>query len=327
MTFAFALVLPLGFNACPDHNSRPGAAPPAAPAAAATAQTAPASARPAFDGQRAFEHVRRMVETGPRPAGSAALAKTRQYIVGELQSAGLAVTTDEFEARTPVGKRRMANVVAELPGESPEIVIIASHYDTKLYKEFRFVGANDGGSSTGVLIELARSLASAGKPRLTYRFVFFDGEEAFCKSWDECTTPDGPDNTYGSRHYVEKLKAAGEKDRVKAMILLDMVGYTNLRLARDDMGTAWLADIVWETGRQLGYGAQFVEGLEGVGGDDHVPFLRAGVSAIDIIQLNSYPHWHTPQDTLDKISPRSLQIVGETVLASLPRVEQRILKK
>jgi Zn-dependent M28 family amino/carboxypeptidase len=278
----------------------------------------------AFDGERAFAHVRRLVGFGPRPAGSKELAEARKYIVGELKSYGLKVSEDEFEAKTPAGDRRMVNVTAELPGEAADFLIVASHYDTKPFKEFRFVGANDGGSSTGELLELARALAAGPRPRLTYRFVFFDGEEAFCREWDECGKPGAPDNTYGSRRYVERLKQTGELKRLRALVLLDMVGYEKLEMGRDDMSTPWMAETVWRAARELGYDRQFADRAEGVGGDDHEPFLKAGVPALDIIQLGSYPYWHTPADTLDKISARSLQAVGDVLLASLPRIEARL---
>lgn len=280
-----------------------------------------------FDGARAFAHVRRMVEIGPRPPGSKELARTRVYISNELKSYGLQVRADEFRASTPVGQRQMVNLTAELPGESTEVVIISSHYDTKLFKDFRFVGANDGGSSTGALLEIARVAAKAPKrPRLTYWFVFFDGEEAFCHSWDECGSPEAPDNTYGSRRYVERLRAGGELKRVRAMLLLDMIGYKRLALGRDPTSTPWLVELIWQTARELGYGSHFLQREEGVGGDDHEPFLRAGIEAVDLIQLNSYPYWHTADDTLDKISPQSLKIIGEVVLASLPRINARLVK-
>jgi Zn-dependent M28 family amino/carboxypeptidase len=299
----------------------------ATPAASPTGTTA--SPKLAIDGARAFEHVRKQVEFGPRPAGSSELARTREYITNELKSYGLNVNVDEWQAKTPVGERRMTNVWAELPGESSEVIILSSHYDTKLFKEFRFVGANDGASSTATLMEMARALTAAGqKPRLTYWFVFFDGEEAFCEEWEECKNPDGPDNTYGSRRFVKQLKEKKELGRVRAMILLDMIGYKNLRLGRDEnMSTRWLIDEVWQTAGELGYGAQFVDENEDVGGDDHEPFLKEGVQALDIIQLSTYEYWHRPEDTLDKISPRSLKIVGDVVLASLPRIEQRLLRK
>jgi Zn-dependent M28 family amino/carboxypeptidase len=181
-------------------------------------------------------------------------------------------------------------------------------------------------------MEIARVLAMKKLPlKFTYRFVLFDGEEAFCKEWEDCHNPNPadsktplPDNTYGSRHYVSQLVQKGELSRVKAMILLDMIGYKELRLGRADLSTAWLQDIIWQTGKELGYGSQFVNDGEGVGDDDHSPFLKAGIDAVDIIQLSTYQYWHTKDDTLDKISAKSLQIVGDTVVASLPKVEERI---
>ncbi len=323
------LTLPLAFTACPggdskrNNNAGTGATPAASPSRT--------NAGPGLkiDGARAFEHVRKQVEFGPRPAGSAELARTREYIVGELKSYGLNVTIDEWQAKTPIGDRKMANVTGELPGESSDVIILSSHYDTKLFKEFRFVGANDGASSTGALMEMARVMATSGqKPRLTYRFVFFDGEEAFCANWEDCETPDGPDNTYGSRHYVKQLKEKNETKRVRAMILLDMIGYKNLELGRNEMlSTSWLIDAVWNTAKELGYDKYFINGIEACDGDDHVPFLNEGIEALDIIQLGTYEYWHDEGDTLDKISPQSLQIVADVVLASLPRIEDRLLSR
>lgn len=283
-----------------------------------------------FDGQRAFEHVRKQVEFGPRPAGSTELAKTREYIVGQFRSFGLNVTTDEFSPQTPIGIRKMANITAEIPGESSDVIIISSHYDTKLYKEFTFVGANDAGSSTGAVLELARVLSASGKkPRFTYWFVLFDGEEAFCEGWDECKVEGEPDNTYGSRHFVAQLKQKNQKDRVRAMILLDMIGYKELEFGREqDLSTPWLVDVIWNTARELGFGKKFLDRNEGCGADDHEPFLKAGIESVDIIQLSTYvEYWHTAGDTLDKISPESLKIVGDVVATSLPRIEQRLLAK
>jgi Zn-dependent M28 family amino/carboxypeptidase len=327
-TFLLILTLPLLFVACPGGDKKGNANQSANVTPASTPTPTPSQAKLSIDGERAFEHVRKQVEIGPRPAGSAELAKARDYIVGELNSYGLNVTLDEFTPKTPVGDRKMVNVTAELPGESSDVIIVSSHYDTKLFKEFRFVGANDGGSSTGTLLEMARIMAQSGqKPRFTYWFVFFDGEEAFCTEWEQCKNPDGPDNTYGSRHYVKQLKERNElKNRVRAMILLDMMGYKNLRLGRDEeMSTPILIEEVWQTASELGYGAQFVDEEEGVGGDDHEPFLKEGIPSLDIIQLSTYEYWHKPEDTLDKISPQSLKIVGDVVLNSLPRIEQRLI--
>jgi Peptidase family M28 len=323
---AFALILPLLMLGCPSKNNQQ--------VNNATPEASPAKSASDFDGDRAFEHVRKQVEFGPRPPGSPELEKTRAYMIDQLKSYGLNVVTDEFHATTPIGDKKMVNVTAELPGESSDVIILASHYDTKYVKDFKFVGANDGGSSTGAVLELARVLAQKPKPKLTYWFVFFDGEESFCFDWDECDNPNPadpnqrlPDNTYGSRRYVAKLIEKNEVKRVRAIILLDIMGYKNLQMGRADLCTRWLSDIVWQTGKQLGYGQQFVDRSESVGDDDHAPFLKAGIDALDVIQLASYPYWHTKEDTLDKVSAKSLKIVGDTIIVSLPKIEERILSK
>ena len=329
LALAFVLSVPFLLLGCPSATNKAGDG---------TSIPSPAPTdlvKSDFDGARAYEHVRKQVEFGPRPPGSPELEKTRGYIIDQLKSYGLKITTDEFQATTPVGERKMVNVTAELPGESRDVIIISSHYDSKYVKEFKFVGANDPGTSAGELLELARVMAAKKeKPKLTYWFVFFDGEEAFCFNWDECHNPNPadpknplPDNLYGSRRYVAQLIAANEMKRVRAMILFDLMGYKDLRLGRDELSTVWLLDTVWQTGKQIGYGAQFVDTREGVGDDDHAPFLHAGIDALDIIQLSSYPYWHTKDDTLDKVSAKSLKIVGDTVLASLPKIEERLASK
>jgi glutaminyl-peptide cyclotransferase len=276
-----------------------------------------------FSGERAFGYVKQLVEFGPHPAGSKTIERARRYIIEHLPNA----TRDEWTADTPEGKVKMVNIVSELKGDTDEAIIIASHYDTKPFKDFTFVGANDAGSSTGALMEIANTLAASHeRHHFTYRFVFFDGEEAFCRDWDECGKPDAPDNTYGSRRYVARLRAHDKLKRTRALILLDMMGYEKLELGRDTMGTPWLVDLIWKTARDIGYSKQFVERDEDVGGDDHEPFLRAGVPSADIIQLSTYPYWHRPEDTLDKVSPQSLKAVGDVVIASLPRVEERLSK-
>ena len=323
MTMGLALAS-LGFLACPRNelppqprvkiSGRPSITPTPAPLAVA------------FNGERAFEHVRKQVEIGPRPPGSPELAKTREYIINEFKSGGIPVITDEFTAATPQGEKKMVNITAEIRGASKDVIIIASHYDSKYFKDMKFVGANDPGASVGTLLELGRVLAKT-EPKLTYWLVFFEGEEAFCENWDDCGKPDAPDNTYGSRRFVEQLRAENELQRVRALVLLDLMGYKNLELGRDTISTKWLQDIVWQTAHDLGYRKYFVDRPEGVGGDDHEPFLRAGVPAVDLIQLNGYPYWHRADDTLDKISAKSMKIVGDVVSASLPRIEQRLLSK
>ncbi len=286
----------------------------------------------AFNGERAMDHVKKQMDIGPRIPGSPELAKTRDYIISSLKGFGVAVKTDEFSATTPFGVKKMVNLTAEIPGESPDVIIVSSHYDSKFYKDMRFLGANDPGTSVGTLLEMARVLgASQQKPKLTYWLVFFDGEEALCEEWEQCHNPNPsdpknplPDNTYGSRRFVSRLRETNELKRVRALILLDLMGSKNLDLGRDTMSTRWLQDIVWTTARELGYGQYFVERPEGVGGDDHEPFLRAGIDSLDLIQLSTYPYWHRADDTLDKVSAQSMKVVGDTVLASLPKIAARV---
>jgi glutaminyl-peptide cyclotransferase len=323
MTILLALA-PLFFIACP--RNEPSPQPRVGVSQRPSITPTPAPLAVAFNGERALEHVRKQVEIGPRPPGSPELAKTREYIINEFRSAGVRVVTDEFLAATPEGEKKMVNITAEIRGESKDVIIIASHYDSKYFKDMRFVGANDPGASVGTLLELGRVL-SRTEPKLTYWLVFFDGEEAFCENWDDCGKPDAPDNTYGSRRFVEQLRSGNELERVRALVLLDLMGYKELELGRDTLSTKWLQDIVWQTAHELGYRKYFVDRPEGVGGDDHEPFLRAGVPAVDLIQLNGYPYWHRADDTLDKVSAKSMKIVGDVVTASLPRIEQRLLSK
>lgn len=322
--FALTLIAPLLLAACPKNE------PPPQPQARVSRAGRPERLAPiptAFNGERAMDHVRKQIEFGPRPPSTPELEKTRAYIVNQLKSFGLNVSLDEFEVVTPQGEKKMANIVGELSGTTKNIVLIASHYDTKYYKDMRFVGANDPAASVGTLLEIGRVLGSMkDKPKVTYRLVFFDGEEAFCEGWDDCGTPDEPDNTYGSRHYVSLLRDKKELPNTRALILLDMMGYKNLELGRDPMSTKWLQDLIWQTGRELGFEKVFVDREEGVGGDDHEPFLQAGVDAVDLIQLSGYPYWHQADDTIDKISAQSMKIVGDTVLASLPKIADRITK-
>lgn len=283
-----------------------------------------------FDANTAFGHVKAQVEFGPRPAGSAALEKTREYLTRELKRYGLNPTFDEFTPPTPRGPVKMANVIAEIPGETTNVIMIASHYDTKYFKDFTFLGANDGGSSTGVLLEIARVMAAektAGKPkrRFTYQFVFFDGEEAFCHEWSECLN--GEDNTYGSRHLVQRLKKENSLDRVKALILLDMIGDQDLQIPREENSSGWLVETIWSTARQSGLAKYFPNRNQGIT-DDHIHFLQAGIPAVDLIDFDygsgDNTYWHTKEDTLDKINAQSLKIVGDVVLLSLPKIEAQI---
>ena len=277
---------------------------------------APGQAPVQFDGARAYRHVSEIVAIGPRPAGSAGAEKTRAYIRRELAAAGLQVEEQAFDARTPLGVVRMVNLRAHLrhASSSPRL-LIAGHYDTKLFKDIAFVGANDGGSSTGFLLELARVLVS--RPRSApLEIVFFDGEEAVVE-WQ------GDDNTYGSRHYVQAAAKGGTAAPIGALVLVDMIGDRDLRIRREANSTPWLTDIIWSRAGALGR-HEFVSDSVALL-DDHLPFLQAGIPAVDIIDFE-YPHWHEAGDTLDKVSGASLQAVGDVLLGALPDIEARIRK-
>jgi len=277
-------------------------------------QLAPAS-QARFDSARAWKDLETQVAFGPRPAGSAALQKTRDYILGELKKAGVDTRQQIFIAKTPLGETSMANIIATIPGRRPERIAIASHYDTKLFRDVRFVGASDGASSTAALLELARGL-KARQNEFTIELLFFDGEEAVVE-WGR-----NNDNTYGSRYYVDAARKTGTLKNLRTLVLLDMIGDKDLLIRRDSASTPWLVDAVWAAAARIGHRGVFSNELTAVD-DDHMPFIMAGVPAVDIIDLD-YPAWHTAADTLDNVSARSLQIVGDVVLAALPDIEARL---
>ena len=282
----------------------------------ALAASAASAQAPAFDSTKAWEHVRQQLAIGPRPSGSPGNVKTRQYITAQLTALGIKTTEQPFEGKTPIGPIKMVNIIGTIPGKSADRIILASHFDTKLFRDVRFVGASDGASSTAALIELARVLKMRKDLPFTIELLFLDGEEAVIE-WA------GTDNTYGSRHYVEAARQSGTLKSIRALILLDMIGDRNLTIRRETNSTRWLTDIVWATARKLGH-HQFMD-EETTVEDDHLPFIRAGVPSLDIIDLD-YPQWHTPQDTIDAISARSIQIVGDVVVAALPHIESQLLK-
>lgn len=268
-----------------------------------------------FDARRAYAHMQTTVGYGPRTVGSEASRKSQEYIKAQLASYGCVVEEDSFEADTAAGRLRMKNILGKVAGEKPEVILLLSHYDTKQMPEVpNFVGANDPGSSLGVVLELAR-LICPQKNKATYWFGFVDGEEAFGE-WSDIN------GTFGSRQMAAKLATSGELKRMKAVVLLDLMGHAGLGIRREGNSTPWLQGILWETAKRLGYRATFRDEQTGGIEDDHLPFLRRQVPAVDLIDL-SYPHWHTAADTPDKISPRSLAIVGHVVLESLPAIEKR----
>jgi hypothetical protein len=280
-----------------------------------------------FDGQRAFHHLKTIVDFGPRPAGSDALAKTRAYIIRELSKVALKAQLDEFEAVTPRGPRRMVNIRAVRAGASSASTIsLAGHYDTKLF-DFRFVGANDGGSSAAWLLEMARATRDL-KLQNSVEFIFFDGEEAVGtpKTVAERTDWTPEDSLYGSRYDVDRRKKAGTLAQLKALILVDMIGDKELNIPKEPTSTAWLTSIIWDTAHSLGFRREFLN-VERRVQDDHLPFLQAGIPAMDIIDLDYGPdnsHWHNATVTLDKTSAQSLKVVGDVVYFSLSEIDSRV---
>jgi glutaminyl-peptide cyclotransferase len=309
--FGAALLL----AACVGADAQKPAPAPSAPSASGT----PALSAMTFDSNRAWEHLRRQVAIGPRPSGSAAIAETRRYITEQLRAAGVEGREQPFDAQTPLGPIKMANIVATIPGSRSERIAIGSHFDTKRFGEFRFVGASDGASSTAALLELARVLGRR-KNVYTIELLFFDGEEAVLRDWA------GTDHTYGSRYYVESARKAGTLSGLKALVLLDMIGDRNLTIRRESHSTRWLNDVIWAAAATLGYKAYFIDEEISIGGDDHFEFLAAGVPAVDIIDFD-YPAWHTVRDDLDAVSARSLQIVGDVVVEALPAIEKRLASR
>src|SRR5947209_5079734 len=283
-------------------------------------QPVDAPSKNSFDGARAHEHVRRLVEIGPRPPDSDGIHRAQAYIIGRLKSYGCPVEEQDFHASTELGDLAMKNVVVKLPGTSSGIVLYTTHYDTVRIPNF--VGADDGGSGTGTMLELAR-LFCARKNSLNVWIIFFDGEEAQGNWTDGASVQwKGNNNTFGSREMAARMALSGDLKRVKAMILADMIGPPNVRIKRDTNSTPWLTDFIWATASQLGYKNNFADENFPVTGDDHFSFIRRGVAGCDLIDF-SVPYWHTTQDTLDKIDPESLAVVGTVLAETLPRFEKK----
>jgi glutaminyl-peptide cyclotransferase len=275
-----------------------------------------------FDSARAYEHVRHLVEIGPRPPASDGIRRAQAYIIGQLKSYSCPVEEHDFHASTPVGNLEMKNIVVKIPGSGQGIVLYTTHYDTVRLPNF--VGADDGGSGTGTTLELAR-LFCARRNSLNVWIVFFDGEEAQGNWTDKASIQwTNSNSTYGSREMAAQMALSGDLKRTKAMILADMIGPQNVKITRDTGSTRWLTDFIWDTAAQLGHKNNFVNEQYAVGGDDHFSFIRRGVAGCDLIDFSVRDtYWHTPQDTLDKVDPRSLAIVGQVLAETLPRLERK----
>ena len=315
-------------GACGHDSARPSA-PVVASSSAAAAPPAqivnfsrrcapPAAQTGGFDGAKAYDQVAKLVAFGPHPSGSDAIHGVQNYVRSQLQGFGCAVEEDNFNADTEVGTLAMDNIVAKIPGTGQGIILLMTHYDTKRLDNF--VGAEDGGSSTGLMLEMARVLCSRPKQANAVWIAFLDGEETQKQfDWKES------DSVYGSRELAARLALSGDAKRVRAAILADMIAQYNLRIMRESDSTKWLTDLIWRTAASLGYQDIFVSNQTQID-DDHQPFLKRGIPAVDIIDLDGYinlGYWHTAQDTLDKISPRNLAIVGHVILESVNAVQNK----
>lgn len=280
---------------------------------AACGGSSPSTASP-FDGARAREHIAALVAIGPRPPNTQGSARARAYIAEQVASYGLKAVEQPFPADTPLGPIPMVNVRVTVPGAAVDRrLVIGGHYDTKRFDKIEFVGANDAGSSTAFLIEMARVLAKRKNP-MPIELVFFDGEEAMVE-WQ------GDDNTYGSRYYVEAAGEDGSLGQIKGFLLVDMIGDADLRIKRDSNSTDWMTAAVWKSAERLG--RREFSAMEASIQDDHFHFLEAGVPALQLIDME-YPAWHTARDALDKVSAKSLQAVGDVVWHALPDIEKHL---
>ena len=266
-----------------------------------------AVAPPAVSGEAALEEVAKFVALGNRDSGTEGAERAAKYLAGRLGELGIEAQIQEFRDETPRGEMIFRNVVGKLPGTGEGILMMGSHYDTKSGIE-GFEGANDSGSSTGLLLELARAFREGGPKRASIWFAFFDGEE--------CMESYGPrDGFHGSRHMAGKLEEEGRLGEVEALILLDMVGDRDLTVTLPRNGTPWLTELAFEAARAEGVRRHFRLHPYAIG-DDHVAFLERGVPAVNLIDFHfgtapgANDHWHTAEDTMDKLSAESLGIVG-----------------
>jgi hypothetical protein len=260
----------------------------------------------AISGEKALAHVQRLVDFGPRPSGSEAIEKSRHYIEDQLRRSGWQLKRQVFTDDTPRGKVQFVNLIAQFPGQgnAAPLFLLCSHYDTKTFDTIKFVGANDAGSSTGLLLELARVIGQHPNLAAKIELVFFDGEEAY----DHFSETDG---LYGSRYFARQLQASSAK-QFRAGILFDMVGDRSLDVTLPADSPPEIARDIFAAAETLKLRSYFTY-LDREMIDDHSPLNAIGIPTIDVIDFD-YPWWHTAGDTMDKISAQSLQIVGSVAL-------------
>jgi len=287
---------------------------PASPAASTAADSS--APKPDVNGNHVMQYVKEVVAIGSRPVGSPGHAKLEEYILSKLK--GVDVEQDKFTAQTPVGKFQMNNIIAKFPGRKDGIIVVAGHYDTNYPLPKAYVGANDGGSSTALLLALADQFRGKERDGYSVWLVWTDGEEAFVH-WTAA------DSLYGTKHLAQKWQQDGTAKKIKAFILVDMIGDADLDIQKETSSTPWLSDLVYQAATNLGYQSHFYQLQAGIE-DDHLPLLKIGVPAVDIIDLdygyNNVYH-HTVQDTIDKLSPQSLAISGDVVMETIRLLDSR----
>jgi glutaminyl-peptide cyclotransferase len=272
---------------------------------------------PHIDAKRAFEYTREVTAFGPRYIGSENHKKLERYITDHLK--GDEVEDDAFTADTVEGKFPVRNIIAKFPGAKDGVILIMGHYDTNYpLRSIGYVGANDGGSSTAILLEFANQLRGKKRDGYSVWLVWTDGEEAV-RRWSDT------DSLYGTRHLAEKWEKDGTLKKIKALMVMDMIGDADLDILRDTSSTPWLLDLIYAAAERGGYQSHFYANQGGVE-DDHLPFVKRGVPCADVIDLdygyNNVFH-HTAQDTMDKLSPKSLEIVGNTIMETIRLLDQR----
>ena len=295
------------------HDSAP------APSAAAASQTPAASAPPALDAEpagpalhidagHAMQYTKEIVAIGPRWVGGSGQQKMAAWLRGKLKAD--TVEEDAFEAETPAGKKPMRNFIVRFQGTKEGVILLGSHIDTNYtLRKTSYAGANDGASSTGLLLAIADQMRGKKLEGFSVWLAFFDGEEAIDK-WTKT------DSIYGSRHLAEKWRKDGTNGKIRAFLLADMIGDADLNVEREQFSTPWLSSLLMKAATRLGQQSHF-SGREISIEDDHIPFVQLNVPSVDIIDMDYGYHdsWHhTPDDTLDKLSPRSLQITGDVIL-------------
>ena len=270
-----------------------------------------------FNGAKALEYARQFATIGPRWPTGPGHVKAEEFLRNQFKHDQL--EEDTFTVNTPIGPVAMRNFIVRFAGKKPGAIVLATHYETNYpLRNINFVGANDGASTTGLLMAIADQLRGKALDGYSVWLVFFDGEEAI-QTWS------ASDSTYGSRHLAAKWGRDGTLSQIKAFMLADMIGDKDLDIQRETRSTDWLVELVRQAAHKFGYDKYFFQTEEAVD-DDHLAFVQRGVASIDVIDLDYGPnnsYHHTAQDTMDKISARSLTIDGDVFMETMRLIDLR----